>query len=62
MVDTNINPNRFLSRKMLSPPKISGARFIAETLKGYKVTHVFFVESILNRTLVEMEALGYTAC
>ena len=38
--------------------KMSGARFIAETLKGYGVTHVFFVEAILRRGLVEMEALG----
>lgn len=38
--------------------KMSGGRFIAETLKGYGVTHVFFVEAILRRALVEMEALG----
>jgi len=38
--------------------KMSGARFIAETLKGYGVTHVFFVEAILRKTLVEMEVLG----
>jgi acetolactate synthase-1/2/3 large subunit len=38
--------------------EMSGARFIAETLKGYGVTHVFFVEAILRRTLVELEALG----
>ena len=38
--------------------KISGARFIAETFKGYGVTHVFFVEAILRKALVEMEALG----
>lgn len=38
--------------------KISGAKFIAETLKGYGVTHVFFVEAILRRGLVEMERLG----
>jgi acetolactate synthase-1/2/3 large subunit len=37
---------------------MSGGRFIAETLKGYGVTHVFWVESILRRTLVEMESLG----
>jgi len=36
----------------------SGASFIAETLKGYGVTHVFHVEAILRRTLVEMESLG----
>ncbi|MFH1124517.1 MAG: thiamine pyrophosphate-binding protein [Pseudomonadota bacterium] len=38
--------------------KISGARFMAETFKGYGLTHVFFVEAILRKTLVEMEALG----
>jgi len=38
--------------------KISGAKFIAETLEGYGVTHIFYVESILRRALVEMEALG----
>ena len=38
--------------------KMSGARFIAETFKGYGATHVFFVEAILRRGLVEMEALG----
>jgi acetolactate synthase-1/2/3 large subunit len=40
------------------PHKMSGARFLAETLKGYGITHVFFVEAILRRTLLEMEALG----
>jgi len=39
-------------------PTISGARFIAETLKGYGVTHVFYMDAILHMTLVEMEALG----
>jgi acetolactate synthase-1/2/3 large subunit len=38
--------------------RMSGARFIAETFKGYGVTHVFFVEAILRRGLVEMETLG----
>ena len=33
----------------------SGARFIAETLKDYGVTHVFLVMAILRRTLVELE-------
>jgi len=40
------------------PEKMSGAKFIAETFKGYGVTHVFFVEAILRGALVEMEALG----
>ena len=38
--------------------RMSGARYIAETFKGYGVSHVFFVEAILRRGLVEMEALG----
>ncbi len=37
---------------------MSGARFIAETFKGYGVTYVFFVEAILRGALVEMETLG----
>jgi len=39
-------------------PKLTGARFIAETFKGYGLTHVFFVEAILRLSLIEMEALG----
>ena len=38
--------------------RITGAQLIAETLDGYGVTHVFFVESILRRTIVRMENLG----
>jgi len=37
---------------------MSGARFIAETLQGYGVTHVFFVEATLHKTLIELEAVG----
>ena len=36
---------------------LTGARFIAETLKGYGVTHVFYMDAILRQTLVELEAL-----
>ena len=39
-------------------PKMSGARFIAETFSGYGVSHVFFVPSILRQALVEMEEVG----
>jgi acetolactate synthase I/II/III large subunit len=38
--------------------KRTGARFLAETLEGYGITHVFFVEAILRKTLVEMETIG----
>lgn len=38
--------------------RMTGARFIADSLKSYGVTHVFFVEAILRSTLMEMESLG----
>ena len=38
--------------------KMNGAKFIAETFKGYGITHVFFVEIILLKLLMELEALG----
>ena len=42
----------------VSQGHMSGGRFIAETLKSYGVTHVFFIESVLRQTLVELEAIG----
>ena len=39
-------------------PRMTGARFIAETLKGYGVTTVFWVPAILKSGLMEMERLG----
>ena len=38
--------------------RMSGGRFLAEMLSGYGVTHVFYVEAILRRALIEMESLG----
>ena len=34
---------------------MTGARYIAEALEGYGVTHVFFVPTILSSALTEME-------
>jgi acetolactate synthase I/II/III large subunit len=39
-------------------PHMSGARYIAETFKGYGVTHAFYMEIIVPRALAEMERLG----
>ncbi|MDA1330556.1 MAG: thiamine pyrophosphate-binding protein [Chloroflexi bacterium] len=36
----------------------TGARFIAETFQGYGVTHVFYVDAILRKTMVDFEELG----
>ncbi|MCZ7570726.1 MAG: thiamine pyrophosphate-binding protein [Ardenticatenaceae bacterium] len=38
--------------------RITDARFIAETLKGYGVTHIFYVDAILRKTMVDLEELG----
>ena len=35
--------------------RLTGAQLIADLLEGYGVTHVFFVPTILNKTLYEME-------
>jgi len=37
---------------------IRGARFLAETLHGYGVTHLFYVEAMLRQTLLALEQLG----
>ncbi|MGD8293410.1 MAG: thiamine pyrophosphate-binding protein [Desulfobacterales bacterium] len=37
---------------------MSGAEYLAGFLKNHGVTHVFYVEAILRRSLVEMEKLG----
>lgn len=38
--------------------RITGAQYIAELVKGYGISHVFFVPAILSTALVEMESLG----
>jgi acetolactate synthase-1/2/3 large subunit len=37
---------------------MNGARFIAETFKGYGVTHVFYVDAMLRMAMVDLEELG----
>ncbi|MGH8641650.1 MAG: thiamine pyrophosphate-binding protein, partial [Burkholderiales bacterium] len=39
-------------------PRMTGSRLLAEMLKGYGVTHVFFVPTILMDALAEMDSLG----
>ena len=39
-------------------PMMTGGRFMAETLDGHGVTHVFFVPVIIQRAMLEMEKLG----
>ena len=39
-------------------PKMTGMRFVAEALRGYGVSHVFYVPQMLLESLVEMEGWG----
>ncbi len=39
-------------------PKMTGSRLVAEVFKGYGITHVFFVPTILMDALAEMDSLG----
>jgi acetolactate synthase-1/2/3 large subunit len=39
-------------------PTMTGGRFLAETVHGYGLTHVFFMPYIAPRALMEMEKLG----
>jgi acetolactate synthase I/II/III large subunit len=39
-------------------PKTTGPRYIADFLRGYGVTHVFFVPQMLLQTLTGMEGMG----
>lgn len=37
---------------------VKGSEFVARMLNGYGTTHVFLVEAIMRRTMVELEKLG----
>ena len=39
-------------------PEMTGAKFLAETVHGHGITHVFFMPYIAPRALMEMEKLG----
>ena len=39
-------------------PTMTGGRFLAETLHGYGIDHVFFMPVIVQRAMVEMDKLG----
>ena len=41
-------------------PKFTGARFIAETVHGYGLTHVFYMPYIMPEAILEMDKLGVT--
>ncbi len=38
--------------------QITGARYLAEQIKNVGIGHVFFIDAILRRTLIDLEELG----
>jgi acetolactate synthase-1/2/3 large subunit len=38
--------------------QITGARYLAEQIKAVGIRHVFFIDAILRRTLIDLEELG----
>src|SRR5918911_5291617 len=39
-------------------PKMTGNRYFAEAMRGYGVTHLFYVNSIAGKAMLEMESVG----
>ena len=39
-------------------PRMTGAKYLAETLKAYGVSHVFLVPAVLRKSLAEMDMVG----
>ncbi|MCH2376296.1 MAG: thiamine pyrophosphate-binding protein, partial [Planctomycetes bacterium] len=39
-------------------PVMTGSRYFAEFMKGYGVSHVFFIPAVLTRALAEMDRIG----
>ena len=40
------------------PEPITGAEYLARSLHANGTTHVFFIDAVLRRTLIELGALG----
>ena len=41
-------------------PKMTGSRYFAEAMRGYGVTHLFYVNSVAGQAMQEMEKVGVT--
>ena len=39
-------------------PRMSGNRFFAEAMRGYGVTHLFYVNSVVGGAMQEMDTVG----
>ena len=41
-------------------PRMTGSRYFAEAMRGYGVTHIFYVNSIVREAMDEMNRVGVT--
>ena len=41
-------------------PKMTGSRYFAEAMRGYGVTHLFYVNSVVGQAMQEMQKVGVT--
>jgi acetolactate synthase I/II/III large subunit len=41
-------------------PKMTGSRYFAEAMRGYGVTHIFYVNTIVREAMPEMDKVGVT--
>jgi acetolactate synthase-1/2/3 large subunit len=39
-------------------PKMTGNRYFAEAMRGYGVTHLFYVNSVVGNAMIEMDKIG----
>ena len=39
-------------------PKMTGHRYFAEAMRGYGVTHLFYVNSVVGPAMLEMDKVG----
>ena len=45
---------------MTQTEPVTGAEFLARSLAANGTTHVFFIDAVLRRTLIELGTLGIT--
>src|SRR5262249_11065019 len=52
--------HRSSPRRGVAMPRMTGSRFFAEAMRGYGVTHLFYVNSIARQAMDEMNNVGVT--
>src|SRR5580692_1454144 len=56
--DLNSPPNRRRKRDMSAAEQLTGAEWLARSLAANGTSHVFFIDAVIRRTLIELGTLG----